>query len=87
MMTSNDILNEYLKSENHKDLSTFLQIDALKLYIEKVSGSLISFYIASQVLDNKGSHMVIMQDKERAAYIFNDLQHLCGEKVNSILFR
>jgi transcription-repair coupling factor (superfamily II helicase) len=86
MMTSNDILNEYLKSENHKDLSTFLQIDALKLYIEKVSGSLISFYIACQVLENKGSHMVIMQDKERAAYIFNDLQHLCGDKVNPTFF-
>jgi transcription-repair coupling factor (superfamily II helicase) len=85
-MTSTELLQEYLQSENHKDLSSLLQIDALKLYIDKASGSLISFYIAAQVLDNKGSHMLILQDKERAAYVYNDLQHLCGEKVKPVFF-
>jgi transcription-repair coupling factor (superfamily II helicase) len=85
-MNSSEILDKYIQSENHKDLSSLLSIDAVKLYIERASGSLISFYIASQVIENKGSHIIVLQDKERAAYLFNDLQHLCGSKVNPTFF-
>lgn len=63
-----------------------MNIDALKLHIENASGSVISFYIASQVLENKGSHIIVLQDKERAAYVFNDLQHLCEEKIKMAFF-
>lgn len=85
-MNSSEILDQYIQSENHKDLSSLLTIDAVKLYIERSSGSLISFYIAAQIIDNKGSHIIVLQDKERAAYFFNDLQHLCGPKVNPTFF-
>lgn len=85
-MNLSEILNEYIKSENHQDLSSLLNIDAVKLHIENISGSVISFYISSQVIDNKGSHIVILQDKERAAYVFNDLQHLCSDKLTPVFF-
>ena len=85
-MNISEILNIYSQSENHKDLSALLNIDALKLHIENASGSVISFYIAAQVLENKGSHIIILQDKERAAYLFNDLQHLCEDKVKMAFF-
>ena len=85
-MNISEILNIYSQSENHKDLSSLLNIDALKLHIENASGSVISFYIASQVLENKGSHIIVLQDKERAAYVFNDLQHLCEEKIKMAFF-
>ena len=85
-MNISEILNIYSQSENHKDLSSLLNIDALKLHIENASGSVISFYIASQVVENKGSHIIVLQDKERAAYVFNDLQHLCEDKVKMAFF-
>lgn len=85
-MNIGDILNKYIESVNHKDLSALLSIDKVKLFLENTSGSLVSFYIASQVMANKGSHIIVSQDKERAAYLFNDLQHLCTDKVSPTFF-
>ena len=81
-----EILNLYSENERNRELTLLLAIDSVKLHVENVSGSVMSFYISAQVLNNKGSHIVILPDKEKAAYVFNDLQHLCGEKVTPAFF-
>ncbi len=85
-MNLTEILNIYSKSKNHQDLTSLLATEAAKLHIENVSGSVISFYISAQAIENHGTHIVVLQDKEKAAYVYNDLQHLCQDKVKHAFF-
>ena len=85
-MKINEVLNSYTQNGNHSELASLLNIDSVKVYIENVSGSVISFYIANQIIENMGSHIVVLQDKENAAYVFNDLQHLCAGKLEVVFF-
>jgi transcription-repair coupling factor (superfamily II helicase) len=81
-----EILNAYSSSDKHRNLTSLLQKEAIKIHMDHVSGSVMSFYMASQIIENKGSHIVILPDKENAAYVFNDLQQLCGETVSPVFF-
>lgn len=48
--------------------------------IKGLSGSLDSLVFASVYKRIKGTHLILLHDKEEAAYIQNDLQNLLGEK-------
>ena len=52
--------------------------------IKGLTGSLDSIVFASVHKSCKGPHVIILHDKEEAAYFLNDLQNLLGEK--EILF-
>ena len=49
-------------------------------HVSQLHGSLDALLLAAVSKSFRGSHMVVMPDKEEAAYFLNDLQHLCGDK-------
>ena len=55
-----------------------------KLSLEGLRGSGESFVINSIVKQTDGFNLIVLPDKESAAYQFNDLQSLMGEK--NVLF-
>ncbi|MCB0430510.1 MAG: transcription-repair coupling factor [Flavobacteriales bacterium] len=55
-----------------------------RVQLKGLVGSALSFYAAQVVHDKGGAHFFVLNDKEEAAYFFNDLQTLLGEK--NVLF-
>jgi transcription-repair coupling factor (superfamily II helicase) len=49
-------------------------------WFEGLNGSALSFVIQSLTGDDDKNCIIVASDKESAAYIFNDLETLCGEK-------
>lgn len=78
---------------NYKNLPQLEQIEFLvnrnkteRISLQGLSGSSLSFLLAS-VLENAGGvHFVIFEDKDIAAYFFNDLQVLLQEEQNILFF-
>lgn len=50
------------------------------IHLKGLSGSLDAVIFASAVRSIRGSHLIILQDKESASYFLNDLQNLLGDK-------
>ena len=48
------------------------------VYIKDAAGSFVALLTAA--LLSRGAHLVVMRDKEEAAYFYNDLVQLLGEK-------
>jgi len=57
---------------------------AAAIRIKGLTGSLDSIMFSSVYKSARATHLIILHDKEEAAYLFNDLQNLLGEK--EILF-
>lgn len=53
---------------------------AENIHLKGLSGSLDAVIFSSAVRSIRGSHLIILQDKETASYFLNDLQNLLGEK-------
>jgi len=53
---------------------------ASKFLLKGLQGSSKSLFLASYFEKNKGNHLVILNDKEEAAYFYSDLVTLLGEK-------
>jgi transcription-repair coupling factor (superfamily II helicase) len=49
-------------------------------WFKGLNGSALSFVIQSLTGDDDKNCIVVASDKESAAYIFNDLETMCGEK-------
>ena len=58
--------------------------NASKTYIQGVTGSAFSFTVAELFKKTAQPYLLILNDKEEAAYILNDLEQLLGE--NDVLF-
>ena len=55
-------------------------VKASALRIKGLTGSLDSVLFASVYKSTRATHVIILHDKEEAAYVFNDLQNLLGSK-------
>lgn len=51
-----------------------------KIYVNGLVGSSLSFVIAESFKDSDLPHLLILNDKEEAAYYLNDLERLIGEQ-------
>ena len=85
-MEINDILLKYQESKKHQEISLALDNEQSKIYIKGITRSLISFYLSAQILKNKGTHLFILNDKEKAAYVFNDLTMLTQGVFKPLFF-
>ncbi len=54
------------------------------IHLKGLSGSLDAVIFAAATQSIRGSHLIILQDKESASYFLNDLQNLLGD--NEVLF-
>ncbi len=74
-------------SSAYKDQALFAQIASLcdgdaaqKIHLKGLSGSSKAFAVASVYASLERTHLVVMPDKESAAYLLNDIENILGEQ-------
>ena len=79
-MSKSKILNNYDNSQKIKQIVDSLQTPENKLYLQGLVGSSLSFVINSLFTKTEKPFLILLNDKEEAAYYLNDLEQLIGEK-------
>jgi len=74
------ILKTYAGNPKIKQISENLAIRENKIQIKGLIGSSLSFVVASLFEKSELPYLLILQDKEEAAYYLNDLEQLIGEE-------
>ncbi len=83
-MTKEDILRKTGDSANNTLLTEELKGDVTRLQLKGVIGSGASFIAAAAYQHVNKTHLLILADKEEAAYFLNDLENILGEE--NVLF-
>lgn len=83
-MTKEDILRKYSDSKNNSLLSQELKGERARIQLKGVIGSGASFIAVAAHQNNYKTNLLILADKEEAAYFLNDLENLLGEE--NVLF-
>lgn len=78
--TKEDILRLYSDSPNNSLLSKELSRNAARVQLKGVVGSGASFVVATAHQHNYKANLIILSDKEEAAYFLNDLENLLGQE-------
>jgi transcription-repair coupling factor (superfamily II helicase) len=83
-VTKEEILRKYNETDNNSLLTQELKGKGVRIHLKNVVGSALSF-IGSAVHQNLfKTNLFIVNDKEEAAYLLNDLENLLGEE--NVLF-
>ena len=79
-MKINDLIIKYQKNED-----VILFCNALKendkINLINLSGSLLAFVISAVLRNVKKHQLIILEEKEKAAYLFNDLEYVLNRNV------
>ena len=79
-MSKSALLNTYDNSPKVKQIVDSLHSTEQKIHLNGLVGSSLSFIIQSVFKKIESPFLVILNDKEEAAYYLNDLEQLIGEK-------
>jgi transcription-repair coupling factor (superfamily II helicase) len=83
-MKVEEFLDRYASSALVREISAHLGSGIQEgLWLEGMAGSSASVIAAASIRKLKGTHLFIMNEKERAAYFYNDLENLFGERDSS----
>jgi len=74
------ILNTYGNSVKIKQIAESIAVRENKLHLKGLVGSSMSFVVSSLFEKSELPYLVILQDKEEAAYYLNDLEQIIGEE-------
>jgi transcription-repair coupling factor (superfamily II helicase) len=77
------ILELFQNDQRIKAIEEAISKPESRLYLKGLSGSLNAAIQATLLA--QGPHLVIMNDREEAAYLYNDISQLCGSKRVSFL--
>ncbi|MBA3970938.1 MAG: transcription-repair coupling factor [Bacteroidetes bacterium] len=83
-MTKEDLLRKYGESTNNSLLIQELAGKTTRLQLKNVIGSGASFIAAAAYQHIHKTNLIVLADKEEAAYFLNDLENLLGEQ--NVLF-
>ena len=83
-MSKQSIVNYYQQSDSIKQIVKQLQQEKHHFQLSNLVGSSLSFVISETFKQADKPYLLIFNDKEEAAYYFNDLEQLLGEK--NVLF-
>ena len=83
-MSKQTIVSQYQKSANTKQVLDQIQQDYNHFQISNLVGSSLSFVISETFKQAEKPFVIILNDKEEAAYYLNDLELLLGDK--NVLF-
>ena len=83
-MSKQNIVNQYQKSAKVLQVIEKLQKENANLQISGLAGSSFSFVISETFKKSNNPYLLILNDKEEAAYYLNDLEQLLG--VKNVLF-
>lgn len=67
------------KIEKAPAVQELLSSDAKTLKLKSVSGSMLSLLVACQFKRSGGVHLVVMEDKDAASYLYNDIYNILGQ--------
>lgn len=80
----NELQELYASDERCNTISEILRAnDTIRLKIGGLKGSALSLVINAVFHQKQGTHLLIINDKEAAAYVYNDIENLNGEKEQS----
>ena len=79
-MTKSSILALFEQSSNLRKLQDAITQNKTTIATKGLIGSSLSFAIASLFRSSEHPFLLLLQDKEEAAYILNDLEQMIGEK-------
>jgi len=83
-LSKQEIVNQYQESVKVKQILKQIQLDKNQIQITNLVGSLMSFVISETFKKDDKSYLLILNDKEEAAYHLNDLEQLLDQK--NVLF-
>jgi transcription-repair coupling factor (superfamily II helicase) len=79
-ITKSDFNNGFLSWPQLTELETHVkEFPNSYIHLSGLRGSATQFFIAAAVKKMHGLHLVVLNDKENAAYAFNDIQDILGE--------
>lgn len=79
--SASNFLDRYSADSRVKALlEQFAQDTRQSVELKGLAGSLVSVFAAQSFLQSENPHLIILNDKEQAAYFLNDLEGLIGEK-------
>jgi transcription-repair coupling factor (superfamily II helicase) len=79
-MTKEDLIGLFEQSKTLTDVGLELKTDAAKIRLRGVAGSAYAFLVSKIVKDTDQDHLIVLSDKEEAAYFLSDLELLTGKK-------
>ena len=85
-MTAEELILTYSKNAHSKELAGHLLLQENKLHLKGCVGSLKSFMICSAVRETNGVHLFILNDREEAAYYFNDLENISDKSIEVLFY-
>jgi transcription-repair coupling factor (superfamily II helicase) len=83
-LSQNSLYNTYLHSAKVKQIADALENPLTKMQLKGLSGSALSFVFQAIFKKSEKPFLLILNDKEEAAYILNDLEQMIGG--NDVLF-
>lgn len=83
-MTLQNILELYFNDTKTREIAQGIKTKTGHMHLKGLSGSSHSFVFSSVFKHLERKHLIILNDKEEAAYFLNDLENLVGE--NQVLF-
>jgi transcription-repair coupling factor (superfamily II helicase) len=83
-LTKEELLKKYNESPNNLLLTQEINGEVTRVQLKNVVGSSLAFIAASAHQNVYKTFLFVVNDKEEAAYLLNDLENLLGE--NSVLF-
>jgi transcription-repair coupling factor (superfamily II helicase) len=79
-LSKNNLIQLYDSSAKVKQIGDSLQVHEQKLHLNGLIGSSLSFVVQSLFKKSEFPFLVILNDKEEAAYYLNDLEQMVGEE-------
>ena len=83
-MTKEQLTEKFKSHPSLKVLLDQLEKKSAKIKINGTVGSGLGLVIASVIQETKNAHLIVLNDKEEAAYLHNDLESALGKK--NVLF-
>ncbi len=83
-MSQNALYNSYLHSTKVKQIADSLETPLNKIQLKGLSGSSLSFVFQAVFKKSEKPFLLILNEKEEAAYYLNDLEQMIG--ANDVLF-
>ena len=83
-MSQNALYNSYLQATKVKQIADALDTPLTKIQVKGLLGSSLSFVFQAIFKKSEKPFLLILNEKEEAAYILNDLEQLIGQ--NDVLF-
>ena len=85
-MNGNDFKNLVTESPQISELIELINAEKNKISLKGSYGAFTSTFMESAIQKLGGNHLIILADKEEAAYFLNDMQSLTNQATNVLFF-